>query len=186
MYTQKVRECSELRSEVNRLKLTTLPGNGGARPVTTPPGGRGSSPGPLSRSNTGRSVSSPTPQQIHRSSYFSRPSSTTPIASNMGGNGRGLVVGSAPTSNTMASAMRFQSSPVKPRSWSAFPPEDERPPERWIPASDNESVVSEKHFSLPPADRFSYGSSSADRALSPSSSHPPKWIPHLQLPPVTI
>ncbi|KAF8578121.1 hypothetical protein K439DRAFT_1621576 [Ramaria rubella] len=187
LYTQKVRECQELRSEVNRLKLTTtVPGNSAGRPLTLgfPPRSP-SSPSPLSRSSTVRSTMTPPPQPIQRS-YFPRPASTTPTLSNMShNNSRSLVVGSAPTSNTLASAMKFQTSPSKSRSVSSRsvpPPDDDKLPERWIPASDDESVTSEKRFS---SDRFSYGPSSADRSVSTSSSHP-KWMPRFQLPPVTV
>ncbi|KAF8511437.1 hypothetical protein JB92DRAFT_2934434 [Gautieria morchelliformis] len=154
MYSQKVRECQDLRSEVNRLKLTTpVPGNGGVRSLAIPPRNT-SSPSPLSRQNTARPVPMPFPRP-----YFSRPSSTTPTASNRVGGDGALFVGSAPTSNTMQSAMRFNASPLKPRSvstWSALPSEDKKPPERWFPPSDNESVSSEQRFPLPSADRFSY------------------------------
>jgi hypothetical protein len=165
---------------VNRLKLTTaVPGNGGVRSVSVgiPPRNT-ASPSPLSRSNTTRPVGVPFPR-----SYLARPSSTTPTASHMagggGGGGGGLIVGSAPTSNTMQSAMRFNASPLKPRPvspWSSFPSGDEKPHERWIPTSDNESVSSEPQFFALP---------SAERALSNSASHP-SWMRPFQLPPVTI
>lgn len=172
-YIQKVRECQELRSEVNRLKLTSPPLAIGLPPRNI------SSPFPHSRSDSVRNVSMPVPQQLQRS-YLSRPASTGPTVANTNGVSRqGLFVGSAPTSNTMASALRFQSSPVKPRtvsSWSAPPPEDEKPPERWLPmASDNESLASEKQFVLTPADRL----------FSNASSHQ-KWEPQHQATPLSV
>lgn len=167
---------------MNRLKLTSVPGGNyphHARPLAIgmPPRSP-SSPSPLSRSSSVRS-GTPTPQSSQRSSYFPRPASTAPMFH--GGHGSGLYVGSAPTSNTFASAMKLHTSPSKPKvvsSASDSPPEDEKPHERWMPTSDDDSALSD-------VTKLSYGTSSAARSISTSSSHP-KWMPRFQLPPVTV
>ena len=183
LYSQKVRECQELRSELNRLKLIAIPSNNAARPLAIGLPPRGSpSPSPMSRSSSVRSAAPPSPQSLY-SSRLSRPSSTTPSASIMNGvaGHHGLIVGSAPTSNTFASAMKLHVSHTKPRQASPYsfsPPVDEKPHERWMPNTDDESIASEKS-------KFSYQTSASDRSLSSPAIHR-KWTHRFHMPPVTV
>ncbi|KIJ49202.1 hypothetical protein M422DRAFT_45118 [Sphaerobolus stellatus SS14] len=185
MYSQKVRECQDLRTELNRLQLVAAPTGASSsanRPlaITAPPR-NAMTPSPLSRSSTASVRSStPHPSPTHRSSaYPARPASTMPSLSSSNSHNRSFSVGSAPSSNTMASALRYQSSPLKSRVMTRpiSPPLEEGRHERWIPhVEDDDSVVNvdKRLSSLPVRPATAFGISTASAAAAARS---PRGVP---------
>lgn len=179
MYTQKSRECTDLRSELNRLRLVAAPSAAAAAPrplaITAPPHNP-ASPSPLSRSSTVRS-STPHPQPSHRAAaYIPRPASTMPSLSSANSHSRAFSVGSAPSSHTI-SPLRYQTSPQRSRlmsARSASPTNDDNPHQRWLPSiEDNESVISDKRAATPFPERFSTASGAAASSRWPARFHTP-------------
>lgn len=177
MYGNKVRECQELRSELNRLKLVTpVLASSIPRPSAPPPSAIparvSATPGPLSRANTTRSSTmTPPPVPVTRQPYYPRSASTAPTSSS---HSRGMSTSSIPSSNTMVSALKYQSSPLKPRaaaSRASSPPlnEDPNPHQRWLPTSDDESS-NERRFQSPSPERLI-------RTTSTTSSYQARWFP---------
>ncbi|GJJ12923.1 hypothetical protein Clacol_007170 [Clathrus columnatus] len=188
MYGQKVRECQDLRSELNRLKLATpVPASSIPRPSAPPPPPSiprvSATPGPLSRMNTLASRASamtPPPVPVTRQPYHPRSASTAPTAT---AHSRGMSTSSIPSSNTMVSALKYQSSPLKPRvvaSRSSSPPliDESNPPQRWLPTSDDESS-NERRFQSPSPERVFR---STTERISTASSSQARWYPRFHQP----
>lgn len=190
MYGQKVRECQDLRSELNRFKLTapasasSIPRPSAPPPPTAIPARVSATPGPLSRMNSTASRASamtPPPVPVTRQPYYPRSASTAPTSTHS----RGMSTGSIHSSNTMASALKYQSSPLKSRvtaSRASSPPliDESNPPQRWLPNSDEESS-NERRFQSPSPERILR--SAAERtSISTASSSQARWYPRFHQP----
>jgi hypothetical protein len=179
MYSQRVRECQDLRSELNRLNLVTVPSNNisPSRSLAIAPSRSPATPSLLSRLSTTRStmMTPPPVPSTQRAPLYPRSASTAPSLS---GN-RTFFVGSAPTSNTMTSALKYpprKSHGINSRSVS--PTLEEGHHQFWIPNIEGgDSNTGDKRVSTPSPQRASTSrigvSSSGDRTKWPSPFHSP-------------